>query len=241
MKKEKIVNELFKLQDLKYRDFHSRLIPDIPKEKIIGVRTPDLKKFAKALTKEEDIYNWNSDFVLFNDYYFYEEKNLKALLISIIGKNSFEFTINETKKFLPVVDNWATCDLFCPAAFSKNPDKTYAEVLSFLKSTETFTVRFGIRTLISLFTGENYFLYKPEGFNTTGDLVASIKTDQYYINMAMAWYFAELLVKHFDETIYILKDKMLSKEVHNKTIQKAVESFRISQENKTVLRKLKIY
>ena len=162
-------------------------------------------------------------------------------MISIIGKDDFEFTIKETKKFLPAVDNWATCDLFCPAAFSKNPDKTYAEVLSFLKSTETFTVRFGIRTLISLFTGDNYFLYKPEDFNTTGDLVASIKTDQYYINMAMAWYFAELLVKHFDETIYILKDKMLSKEVHNKTIQKAVESFRISQKNKTVLRKLKIY
>ena len=97
MKKEKIVNELFKLQDLKYRDFHSRLIPDIPKENIIGVRTPCLKKFAKALAKEEDIYNWNSDFVLTNDYHFYEEKNLKALLISIIGKNSFEFTINETK------------------------------------------------------------------------------------------------------------------------------------------------
>lgn len=221
-----IQHMLFEHQDTKYKDFHAKLIPTVPYELIIGVRIPDLRKLAKEVYKSNDY----KDFLSALPHEYYEEDNLHAFLIENI--KDFKTAIAETEKFLPYIDNWATCDSFFPAVFKKNTDKLLPYVLKWIKSDKTYTVRYGIVILMKLYSGENFDEILPEK-------VSTIKSDEYYVKMAVAWYFAELLARQYDKTIPFIENNVLDNWTHNKAIQKATESFRISVEIKEYLKTLK--
>lgn len=229
---QKITNEiqerLMGMQDLKYRDFHSRLMPNVDKEAVIGVRMPMIRKYAKELSKRDDI----NEFLNTLPHRYYEENNIHAAIISDMKKD-LESVMKETEKFLPYVDNWATCDMFLPKIFKEYPDEVYEKCKKWLKSGKTYTIRFGIDILMSLYLDE-YF--KPEMLNA----VVSVKSEEYYVNMAIAWYMSFALIKQYEAALPILEKKILDKWVHNKSIQKAVESRRISNDVKVYLKTLKI-
>lgn len=215
-----IQKELFALQDLKYKEFHSKLMPNIDSDLIIGVRTPDLRNFAKNLTDYED-------FLKALPHKYYEENNLHGFLISQI--KDFDRVIEELNRFLPYVDNWATCDMLRPKVFKKSTDKLISEILKWLKSDKTYTIRFGIEMLMCYYLdGE----FKEEYL----EWVSLVKSEEYYVNMMIAWYFATALAKQWDKTIPYITEKRLSEWVHKKTIQKAKESFRITKEQKEFLK-----
>lgn len=223
---ESIVDELFKLQDLKYRDFHSRLMPTIDKERIIGVRTPVLRRYAKDLAGSDR----KSCFLGELPHYYYEENNLHAFLIETI--KDYDVAIRETERFLPYIDNWATCDLFSPKVFAKNTDRLLTKAKEWLNSDLTYTVRYGIGMFMKYFLDNEF---KSEYLQ----LIADIKSEEYYINMMRAWFFATALSKKYDDTLpYITEDK-LDVWTHNMTIKKAVESNRISGDTKEYLKTLK--
>ena len=223
---ESIVDELFKLQDLKYRDFHSRLMPTIDKERIIGVRTPVLRRYAKDLAGSDR----KSCFLGELPHYYYEENNLHAFLIETI--KDYDVAIRETERFLPYIDNWATCDLFSPKVFAKNTDRLLTKAKEWLNSDLTYTVRYGIGMFMKYFLDNEF---KSEYLQ----LIADIKSEEYYINMMRTWFFATALSKKFDDTLpYITEDK-LDVWTHNMTIKKAVESNRISGDTKEYLKTLK--
>ena len=219
--------KLFDLQDTGYRDFHERLIPDVPKEKIIGIRTPILRKFAKEYAKTEDAW----EFIKILPHEYYEENNLHMFIISTI--DDYDRCVAEVERFLPFIDNWATCDMPLPKSFSNNNKDILARAKIWIDSGETYTVRYGIGVLMSLFLDDDF---DPEYLKT----VASVRTDEYYVNMMIAWYFATALAKQWDETIPFIENKRLERWTHNKTIQKAIESYRITPEQKIYLRSLKI-
>ena len=223
---ESIVDELFMLQDLKYRDFHSRLMPTIDKERIIGVRTPVLRRYAKDLAGSDR----KSCFLGELPHYYYEENNLHAFLIETI--KDYDVAIRETERFLPYIDNWATCDLFSPKVFAKNTDRLLTKAKEWLNSDLTYTVRYGIGMFMKYFLDNEF---KSEYLQ----LIADIKSEEYYINMMRAWFFATALSKKYDDTLpYITEDK-LDVWTHNMTIKKAVESNRISGDTKKYLKTLK--
>ena len=224
---EKILKELFKLQDKKYRDFQVKLIPGSSIDKMIGVRTPDLRKYSKKLIKENNY----KDFLDELPHNYFDENQLHAFILSEI--KDYNECINYINKFLPYVDNWATCDQMSPKVFKKNKDKILLEIKKWLKSKDTYTIRFGIGMLMQHFLDEDF---KKDYLK----LVSKIKSNEYYINMMIAWYFATALAKQYKETIPYLEDKILDKWTHNKTIQKAIESYRITAEQKEYLRSLKI-
>lgn len=216
-------NELFKLQDLEYKKFHSKLMPTINPDTIIGVRTPDLRKLANSLKDYDDF---------FNDlpHQYYEENNLHGFLISQI--KDYNECIKELNKFLPYVDNWATCDGLRPKCFKKNTDKLLSEIKKWIKSNHTYTVRFAIEMLMTHFLDDEF----DERYL---ELVANVKSDEYYINMMIAWFFATALAKQYEYAIIYVENNILPVWVHNKTIQKAIESYRISDDKKRFLRTLK--
>ena len=216
-------NELFKLQDLEYKKFHSKLMPTINPDTIIGVRTPDLRKFAKGLIDYDDFLN---DL----PHQYYEENNLHGFLISQI--KDYNECIKELNKFLPYVDNWATCDGLRPKCFKKNTDKLLSEIEKWIKSNHTYTVRFAIEMLMTHFLDDDF----DERYL---DMVANVKSDEYYINMMIAWFFATALAKQYEYAIIYVEKNILPVWVHNKTIQKAIESYRISDDKKRFLRTLK--
>ena len=221
-----IEKELFELQDIKYRDFHSRLMPTIDKERIIGIRVPILRKYAKSLAKSHK----RDDFLSELPHSYYEENNVHAFVIETI--KDYDAAMSETEKFLPYIDNWATCDMFSPKVFAKNTDRLLVKVKEWLNSDLTYTVRYGIGMLM------RYFL--DDGFKSEYlKLVAHIKSDEYYINMMRAWYFATALSKRYDETLPYITEKRLDDWTHDMTIKKAIESNRISVETKRYLRTLK--
>ena len=223
---ESIVDELFKLQDLKYRDFHSRLMPTIDRERIIGVRTPVLRRYAKDLAGSDR----KSCFLGELPHYYYEENNLHAFLIETI--KDYDAAMCETERFLPYIDNWATCDLFSPKVFEKNTDRLLTKAKEWLNSDLTYTVRYGIGMFMKYFLDNEF---KSEYLQ----LIADIKSEEYYINMMRTWFFATALSKKFDDTLpYITEDK-LAVWTHNMTIKKAVESNRISGDTKEYLKTLK--
>ena len=223
---ESIVDELFKLQDLKYRDFHSRLMPTIDRERIIGVRTPVLRRYAKDLAGSDR----KSCFLGELPHYYYEENNLHAFLIETI--KDYDAAMCETERFLPYIDNWATCDLFSPKVFEKNTDRLLTKAKEWLNSDLTYTVRYGIGMFMKYFLDNEF---KSEYLQ----LIADIKSEEYYINMMRTWFFATALSKKFDDTLpYITEDK-LDVWTHNMTIKKAVESNRISGDTKEYLKTLK--
>lgn len=222
-----VQSELFKLQDLKYRDFHARLMPTVSKDKIIGVRTPQLRKLAKELNG----WDGKADFMKNLPHKYYEEDNLHGFLIEQI--KDFDECILALDNFLLYVDNWATCDMMTPKVLGKNPQKLYEKAEEWVRSGHTYTVRFGIVTLMKFFMGNALDKKHLK-------LVSSIKSDEYYINMAIAWYFATALSSNWDAVVPYIEKQKLDVWVHNKTIQKAAESYRITDEQKAYLKTLKI-
>lgn len=224
---EIIQSKLFELQDLKYRDFHSKLMPTVNKEKIIGVRTPALRKFAKEINKSD----LKTDFLKIFPHKYYEEDNLHAFIIEQI--EDYDECICALDDFLPFVDNWATCDMMTPKILGKNLEKLYSKIEEWIKSQHTYTVRFAIVTLMKFFMGEQ--LEKKHL-----KLLIDVTSDEYYINMAIAWYLATALSSNWELVIPYIEDKKFDKWVHNKAIQKAIESYRVTTGQKTYLRTLKI-
>lgn len=222
-----VLKELFKMQDLKYKEFHSKLIPNVKPELIIGVRTPQLRKFAKNYFKSEESRNFLNEL----PHKYYEENNLHAFLIE--GIKDYGEAMARTEEFLPFIDNWATCDMFSPKIFKKHPEEVYEKIKEWLKSEREYTVRYAIVTLLSNYLDDEF---KPEMLR----LVSEIRSESYYVNMAVAWYFSSALVKRYDEAIVYIEENRLEKFVHNKAIQKSCESLRIYKERKAYLKGLKI-
>lgn len=226
MKTQDIREKLLSLADEKYKDFQSKLMPTVDKAKVIGVRTPELRAFAKVLNKEGEYEGFLSDL----PHKYYEEDNLHALLIDKI--KDFDECIGETERLLPFIDNWATCDMLRPKVFKKEPDRLLGYIYKWLGSDKTYTVRYGIGCLCSFYLDDNFSTEQLSA-------VAEIKSEEYYINMMIAWYFATALAKQYDSTVPYLRERRLPEWVHRKTIQKAIESYRISDETKGYLRSLK--
>ena len=222
-----IQKELFKLQDKEYREMQVKIIPTVNPNTIIGVRTPELKNLAKKLFKENNYIEFINDL----PHKYFDENQLHAFIISMI--KDYDECLERFNKFLPYIDNWSTCDQQSPKAFSKHPDKLMYEIKKWIKSKETYTIRFGVSMLMRNYLDENF---KPEYL----EMVSSIRSNEYYVNMMIAWYFATALAKQYDSTIPYIENKKLDIWVHNKTIQKSIESFRITQEHKDYLRSLKI-
>ncbi len=223
---EKILQDLFSMQDKKYADFHAKLIPNINRELVIGVRTPQLRKYASKLSETEEAKIFLSE----PKHKYYEENNLHAFLIQQI--KDIDILFSELDRFLPHIDNWATCDMLRPKAFSKNKDKLLTKIYQWLKSEHTYTVRYGIGMLLVHFLDDAFSPEYPK-------LVANIKSDEYYINMMRAWYFAEALAKKYDSILPYIQNRVLDAWTHRKAIQKAVESFRITDRQKAYLKTLK--
>lgn len=215
-----IKEELLKLKDEKYKEFHAKLMPTINPDTIIGIRVPVLRAFSKTIQDTEDFFSH-----LPHEYF--EENNLHGFLIEKIS--DFDECIKELEKFLPYVDNWATCDMMRPKVFKKNTDKLVLKIKEWLKSEHTYTVRFGIEMLMVYFLDEKF----DEKYL---EWVSKIKSDEYYINMMIAWYFATALAKQYETAVKYIEKNKLPLWVHNKTIQKAVESYRISNDVKDYLK-----
>lgn len=223
-----IEKELFAMQDTAYRDFHARLVPTIDKERIIGVRTPQLRAYARRLSKQTAL---RDAFLSELPHRYYEENNLHAWLIPTLSRD-IDHVLRLVEEFLPQVDNWATCDMFSVKLFAKHPDAVLARIPSWLASQHTYTVRFGIVTLLSFFLDEHF---REEHLQW----VARLRSDEYYINIAIAWYLSVALVKQWDATLPLLQSRNLPEWIHRKTIQKAVESYRLTAEQKQLLRSLR--
>lgn len=224
----KIKEDLFSLQDENYRNFHAKLMPEIPFDRIIGVRMPDLRNYAKKAAKLPDI----SYFLCALPHDYYEENNLHGALLSILYKD-LETYLEQLEAFLPYVDNWATCDMIGPKIFKKNLPLVYENVKQWLKSGHVYTVRFGVVTLLQFFLDE---AFEPEMLN----LAAEIESEEYYVKMAVAWYFSIALVKQYEAAIPYIEQNILQPWTHNKAIQKAIESRRIDAQVKEYLRSLKV-
>ena len=221
-----IQETLFNLQDLKYRDFQSKLIPNIRKDSIIGVRAPMLKKLAKSFHA-----SGNTDvFLSVLPHKYYDENVLHVFLINCI--KDFDKCIAELERFLPFVDNWAVCDSIRPLCFKNNKKELLYYIEKWIASSHTYTVRFAILMLMVYYLDEDFdrrYL----------DTVSLVKSDEYYVNMMISWYFATGLAKQYESSVIFLEERILPLWVHNKTIQKALESCRISDNKKTYLRSLK--
>ena len=221
-----IREKLFSLQDEKYKQFQCKLMPTVNPEKVIGVRTPELRKLSKELFEEGKAEAFMQN--LPHDYY--EEDNLHATFIEKI-KDSDE-CINELDRFLPFVDNWATCDMMNPKALKKNPEKLVEKAYEWMRSEHTYVVRFGIGVLMRHFLKEDF---KRE----YAEKIAEIRSDEYYINMMVAWYFATALAFQYEAILPFFEEKKLPLWTHRKAIQKANESYRITAEQKLYLKNLK--
>lgn len=219
--------QLFALQDIQYRDFHSKLMPTVDPATIIGVRTPALRKFAKSFAKTPEA----AEFLRIFPHEYYEENNLHGFLIEAI--RDYDAAIAALDAFLPYVDNWATCDLMCPKVFQKHLPELAEQIPIWLASDHPYTIRFGIGMLMRFYLDE---AFEPVYL----DQVAGVRHEEYYVKMMVAWYFATALAKQYDATLPYLEQRRLEPWTHNKAIQKAVESYRITGEQKTYLRTMKV-
>lgn len=222
-----IHTELLKNSDSKYREFQLSLLPTLDAQTIIGVRTPILRGLAKTLYKQNDF----ADFIAQLPHRYFDENQLHAFLISEI--KDFDLCIYELNRFLPFVDNWATCDQMSPKIFKKHNQRLPDQIKIWLASSEPYTVRFAVRMLMQYFLDEDF---EPEYPRT----VCAIRSGDYYVNMTRAWYFATALAKQYEAVLPFFEEKHLDKWTHNKTIQKALESYRISDDRKKHLRTLKV-
>ena len=227
MIKEEIRDRLFAERDEKYAKMQEKIIPTVAADSIIGVRTPALRKFAKELSKRADV----SDFLEELPHEYFDENQLHAFIVSEI--KDYEKCLNEIVSFLPYVDNWATCDQMSPKVFKKHRPELVPVITDWIGSGHTYTVRFGIGMLMEHFLDEDYDIKYPE-------IVAKVRSDEYYVNMMIAWYFATALAKQYDSILPFIEGKKLDTWTHNKAIQKSVESYRITPEQKEYLKSLKI-
>ena len=225
MTTEEIRHRLLSMQDLKYRDFHSSLLPNV--EPIIGIRAPQLRAFAKKLQKAGDTDGFLHDL----PHKYYDENTLHAFLLNEI--KDYGILIEELERFLPYIDNWATCDGCRPRAVKQHLPELLGRIKVWLRSGETYTVRFGMEMLMCHYLEDNF---TPEILA----LVAGVESEEYYVRMMQAWFFATALAKQWDATLPYLLDHRLSPWIHNKTIQKAVESYRITEKQKAYLKTLRI-
>lgn len=224
---EYVRTRLFELKDLKYREFHSRLMPTVAPELVIGVRTPKLRKFAKEFGKMPEA----EEFLKILPHKYYEENNLHGFLVE--NMKDYGACVTAVNTFLPHVDNWATCDLMRPRVFGKHLKELLEQIKIWMESKETYTIRFGIEMLMTFYLDEEFDIGYPE-------LVAGVRSEEYYVNMMIAWYFATALAKQYEAVLPYIEKQRLEKWTHNKTIQKAIESYRISPEQKAYLRTLKV-
>ena len=227
MTRDEIVAELFAMRDQDYALLQAKIIPTVPANRIIGVRTPALRTFAKRLFKDPE----TDSFLSCLPHPYFDENQLHAFIIS--QEKDFDRCVAEIEAFLPFIDNWATCDQLSPKAFKKAPEKLVPNIEKWIKSDKTYTVRFAIGMLMQHFLDER--------FDTKyADKVADVRSEEYYVNMMIAWYFATALAKQYEQILPYLEEKRLDSRVHNKAIQKSVESYRITEEQKTYLKTLKV-
>ena len=218
---------LFQLQDKGYHDFQSKLIPTIPVETIIGVRIPAIRKLAKEYGKDPE----SVEFLKQLPHTYYDENILHALLVAEI--KDYEVCVKEVERFLPYVDNWAVCDIFSPRVFRKNRDRLIDIIKEWADSEHPYTCRFGMEMLMTHFLDEDFRVEYLE-------IPATVHSEEYYVNMMFAWFYATALAKQWDATIGYIEDQRLDTWTHNKTIQKARESYRITPEQKEYLKTLKM-
>lgn len=218
--------KLFALQDKQYAAFQAKLTPTVPADCFIGIRVPVLRKFAKQFTEEAEYV----DFIAQLPHKFYDENMLHGLLIS--EEKNYNECIRLIDEFLPYVDNWAVCDIMSPKILAKHKNELLGKIKHWSKSPHIYTCRFGIKMLMSHYLDKDF---KAELL----EIPTSVRSDEYYIKMMVAWFFATALAKQWDATIPYIEQKRLAPWTHNKTIQKAIESYRISDEQKLYLRTLK--
>ncbi len=226
MKDNYIIDRLLEMQDLKYRDFHSRLMPTVSKDVIIGVRAPVLRKFTKEISKTL----YAKEFLSVLPHKYYEENNIHAFLIEMI--KDYDECVKALDDFLPYVDNWATCDMMKPKVFKKHPERLEKQIKIWLSSDDVYTVRFAVNMLMTYYLDDRF---KPEYLR----MAADIRTDEYYLKMVVAWYFATALAKQYDSAIVYLEKNLLDADTHNKTVRKAIESFRVPPEQKEYIKTLR--
>ena len=214
------------MQDLKYREFHSRLMPGIDKETIIGIRMPVLRKFTREFAKTPEAEYFLRDL----PHRYYEENNMHMMIVSWI--KDYGMCLSELERFLPYVNNWATCDLPAPKCFAKHKEELLLEIRRWIASEKTYTIRYGIGMLMNFYLDEDF---SPEYLK----LAADVRSEEYYVNMMIAWYLATALAKQWEATIPYLEERRLPEWIHRKTIQKAIESYRITPEQKVYLRNLR--
>lgn len=219
--------ELAALADQNYREFNSKLMPTVEKSTVFGVRTPVLRKFAKEFFKDPR----SKEFLTALPHKYFEENQLHAFLTEQI--KDFDRCLSAVEAFLPFIDNWATCDCFSPAVFKKDPDRLLPHIEKWLTSSHVYTVRYGVVMLMRYFLDERF----DEKYLKW---VAKVPTDDYYLSMAVAWYFATALSKQYDAVLPYIQGRLLDKATHNRAIQKAVESFRVSEKQKFRLKTLRI-
>ena len=223
-----IQERLFALQDLSYRAFQSKLMPTVDPSRVIGVRMPALRQLAKEIAAEPQTA---AEFLALTEHRYYEEDNLEGLLINQM--KDLEECIEALDRLLPRVDNWATCDLLKPVSFKRaTKDQLLPHVRRWLASEHTYTCRFGVGVLMNYYLDE---AFEPRFL----EWVSEIRSEEYYVNMGIAWYFATALAKQWEEAVKWVEEGRLMPWVHNKTIQKAVESYRVTGERKEYLKKLK--
>ena len=227
MNKASLYKKLYELQDLKYREMQIKIIPAIKPDSVIGVRTPELKTMAKELLKSGEY----RDFLEELPHKYFEEDQLHAFIIS--GIKDLNECLAELEKFLPYVNNWATCDQMSPKIFKRHKDVLLAHIKEWIKSDKTYTVRFGVKMLMEHFLDDDYDPVYPE-------MVARLRSEEYYVNMMIAWYFATALAKQYESILPFIEEKRLDDWAHNKAIQKSLESRRLTEEQKLYLRSLKM-
>ncbi len=224
---EKIRQHLFAMQDIKYKEFHGKLMPTIDPDTIIGVRIPMLRKYAKELLKS----NETEEFIRDLPHQYYDENNLHGYIIE--QTKDFHECVGQIEAFLPYVDNWATCDTMAPKVFKKHKQELLPYIEKWICSEEPYTVRFAVNMLMRFFLDDD--------FDTRYlDMAAGVQTEEYYVKMVIAWYFATALAKQYESTIPYMEKQVLEKWTHNKSIQKARESYRITEDQKEYLKPLKI-
>ena len=224
---DEIREELFRLQDTGYRDFQGKLTPTVDPKTCIGVRTPELRKMAKQVVRRDDVAVFLRDL----PHRYFDENQLHAFIVSEM--RDFAACLDELERFLPYVDNWATCDQMSPKVFKKHRKELLEPIRRWIASDQTYTLRFGVGMLMEHYLDDDFDPAYPK-------MVAEVQSEEYYVRMMVAWYFATALAKRLEDALPYLKERRLEPWTHNKAIQKAVESRRISPEQKDYLRKLKV-
>jgi 3-methyladenine DNA glycosylase AlkD len=228
MTQDEIREQLFRMRDDGYARMQKKIIPTVKEDRVIGVRTPALRSLAKELYGNRE----TEAFLKSLPHPYFDEDQLHAFVISL--EKDFDRCMNRVEAFLPYIDNWATCDQLLPKAFRKEPEKLLPHIHEWIRSDRTYTVRFGVGMLMQHFLGDSFSI-------EYASMVAGIQSDEYYVNMMRAWYFATALAKQYEAVLPFLKEGRLDDWTHNKAIQKALESYRIAPDRKDYLRTLKVH